>query len=190
MDGWDVDTPKSSLLPHLPTTMLYGLFFGLGWLLHRQPRLLAEFARDWRVPMVVGLLTVLPASSVVGWLRELGFPPGSTPWVRWVYSSLYALMMWGLVLGFLGLFIRFFHAESPAWRYVADSSYWIYLVHLPLVVWLQILVARWPVHWTVKWPLIIAAAAPILFLSYHYFVRFTFIGVQLNGRKYPRHPAG
>ena len=94
-------------------------------------------------------------------------------------------MMWGFVLGFLGLFVRFRRAANARWRYIADSSYWIYLVHLPVVVALQILVAQWPAHWTLKYPLIVAAAVPLLFLSYHYLVRSTFIGAQLNGRRYP-----
>jgi glucans biosynthesis protein C len=39
--------------------------------------------------------------------------------------------------------------------------------------------------WVLKYPLILAVALPVLFLSYHYLARPTFIGAQLNGRKYP-----
>ncbi len=183
MNSWGVDTPKESLLPHLPTTLLFGFQFGLGWLLHRQPRLLDEFARDRLLPMIVGLLMVWPTTFGVDWLRGHGITPASAPWVRWVHTVLYALMMWGFVLGFLGAFIRFRRTPSAAWRYIADASYWIYLIHLPLVVWLQILVARWPQPWTVKYPLIVLIAMPVLFLSYHFLVRSTFIGAQLNGRR-------
>lgn len=183
MDSRGVDTPKESLLPHLPTTLLFGFQFGLGWLLHRQTRLLDEFARDWRVPMLVGILMVWPTKFGLDWLRGHGLPPDSALWVRGLYTLLYALMMWGFVLGFLGAFIRFRKTPSNAWRYIADSSYWIYLVHLPLVVWLQIQVARWPQPWIVKYPLIVVVALPLLFLSYHYLVRSTFIGAQLNGRR-------
>jgi hypothetical protein len=51
------------------------------------------------------------------------------------------------------------------------------------VVLLQILVARWPLPWMVKYSLILTVALPALFLSYHYLVRSTFIGAQLNGRR-------
>jgi len=186
MNSWGVDTPKGSLLPHLPTTLLFGFQFIFGWLLHRQSALLAGFARGWWAPMLLGLVLVWPTAAGVDWLRDLGLTPGNTPWLRPLHAALYALMMWGFVLGFLGAFIRFRGTPSARWRYVADSSYWIYLVHLPLVVWLQILVARWPLHWTVKWPLLISVATPVLFLSYHHLVRPTFIGAQLNGRRYPR----
>lgn len=186
MDSWGVDTPQKSLLPHLPTTLLYGFLFCVGWLLHRQPELLEQSARRWRSRLLLGTLLVLPTGVGLDWLHESGWLEHPMPGLRWAYSALYALMMWGFVLGFLGLFVRFRQTPSPRWRYIADSSYWIYLVHLPLVVGLQILVARWPGHWMGKYPLILAVATPVLFLSYHYLVRSTFIGVQLNGRRYPR----
>jgi len=121
----------------------------------------------------------------LGWLREWGWIPAARTAVRWGYSTLYAVMMWGFVLGFLGLFVRFCGKPSATWRYISDSSYWIYITHLPLIVWLQIVVAHWPWPWPVKYPLILVVAVPLLFLSYHYLVRSTFIGVQLNGRRYP-----
>ncbi len=186
MDSWGVDTPQKSLLPHLPTTLLYGFLFCVGWLLHRQPELLEQFARRWRSGLLLGILLALPTGMGLDWLHESGWLEHPMPGLRWAYSALYALMMWGFVLGFLGLFVRFRRTPSARWRYIADSSYWIYLVHLPLVVGLQILVACWPGHWTWKYPLILAVATPVLFLSYHYLARSTFIGVQLNGRRYPR----
>jgi glucan biosynthesis protein C len=185
MRYWGVDTPKWSLLPHPPTTLLFGIQFGVGWWLHRQPEWLDRFVPYWRGNLLLGVLLVLPTAAGVGWLRELGWIQSAGPGLRWVHSALYALMMWGFVLGFLGLFVRFRRHPSPRWRYIADSSYWIYLVHLPVVVALQILVARWPVHWVLKYPLVVTAAVPVLYLSYHYLVRSTFIGVQLNGRRYP-----
>lgn len=186
MNSWGVDTPQKSLLPHPPTTLLYGLCFTVGWLLHRQPHLLEIFAGRWRSRLLLGALLVLPTGAGLDWLHELGWLAQPVPGLRWAYSALYALMMWSFVLGFLGLFVRFRRQPSARWRYIADSSYWIYLVHLPLVVSLQVLVGTWPGHWTWKYPLILAVAVPLLFLSYHHLARPTFIGAQLNGRKYPR----
>jgi len=185
MDSWDVDTPKSSLLPHLPTTLLFGFQFGLGWLLHRQPALLEKLARHWPGNLCLGAVMVLLTGAGIGWLREWGWIQAAGTGVRWGYSTFYAVMMWSFVLGFLGLFVRFCGKPSATWRYISDSSYWIYITHLPLIVWLQIVVADWPWPWSLKYPLILVAAVPLLFLSYHYLVRSTFIGVQLNGRRYP-----
>jgi hypothetical protein len=58
--------------------------------------------------------------------------------------------------------------------------------HLPLVMVLQVLVARVDAHWTQKFPAITGVVLAACFLSYHNLVRSTFIGAQLNGRRYPR----
>ncbi len=186
MQSGGVDTPKASLLPYVPTTLLFGFQFSLGWLLHRQTALLETFAARWWLPMLLALLMVWPSAvGPSGW-AAIGLGP-LDPWASSLFRTfIYALMMWGFVLGFLGLFVRHRRHASAAWRYVADSSYWIYLVHLPLVVLLQIAVARWPLSWMVKYPLILVVSMPLLFLSYDLLARSTFIGAQLNGRKYPR----
>jgi peptidoglycan/LPS O-acetylase OafA/YrhL len=121
------------------------------------------------------------AGSVVGNPRELSwYAP-----VKLVYSIGYAVVMWLLVLGTLGFFHDRFPEHSPRWRYVADSSYWIYLLHIPLVPALQVWMATWPAPGVVKFVLLNGVAFAILFTSYHYLVRSTFIGQVLNGRRYP-----
>lgn len=175
MRYWGVDTPKESLLPYLPTTVLFSFFFLAGWLWQRQPELLEVPAQRWWWYVTIGLV------AWWGLLEARKFHVG-----RPVYTLVYAHMMWGFVLGFLGLFTRVCRNASPWTRYVADSSFWIYLAHLPLVVVLQVIVGRlaWP--WPLKYIAICATAFPLLFASYHYLVRPTFIGAKLNGRRYPR----
>jgi hypothetical protein len=108
--------------------------------------------------------------------------------IRWIHDCLYALAMWLLVFGFLGLFLYYFNYPSKAWRYIADSSYWLYLIHLPIVCGLQVIMAYWNLHWSLKFPLLMFISLSIMFLSYHYLVRSTFIGATLNGRKHPFTP--
>lgn len=183
-NGWDVDTPKESLIPEVPATLLFGLFFGVGWALHRQPDLLEACRRHWRRHLLIGLLLVAPSHFIGQHLYELGLFEHYYAWIRVGHYVMYGLMMWSFALGFLGFFLQYRRTESPAWRYLADSSYWLYLAHLPLVVSLQVWVANWPLSWMIKFPLVNLTAFPLLFLSYHYLVRSTFIGKQLNGRRY------
>jgi peptidoglycan/LPS O-acetylase OafA/YrhL len=72
---------------------------------------------------------------------------------------------------------------SPARRYAADASYWLYLVHLPIVIALQVAVSRldWP--WPVKFAAILVVVFPLLFASYQLLVRSSFVGAVLNGRR-------
>jgi peptidoglycan/LPS O-acetylase OafA/YrhL len=183
--GWSVDTPKESLIPELPSTFLFGLLFAVGWALHRQTGLLDSIAGRWKPHLILGVLLIAPTRFLTWHLYDLGlFDQYHNP-IRLGHYVLYGLMMWAFVFGFLGLFVRYRRKESRAWRYIADSSYWIYIAHLPIVVSLQVWVAHWPLHWSIKFLIINLIAFPLLFLSYHFLVRPTLIGKQLNGRRYP-----
>ena len=93
--------------------------------------------------------------------------------------------IWCWIFGLIGLAVRYLSEASPVRRYVADSSYFLFLLHLPV---LAFFAAWWnplPWHWTIKYPLQIAATLAVLFLAYRYLVRSTVIGATLNGRRYP-----
>ncbi|MBN2328887.1 MAG: acyltransferase family protein [Candidatus Omnitrophica bacterium] len=176
--SFGVRTPNESLAPDAPVVWTYLLFFGLGWLLHRQVDLLSAFLRRWPIHLTAALILLAPLFVMFD--RGL-----STDALYILYFSLYALDMWLWVFGFIGLFLQFCGGESRRRRYIADSSYWLYILHLPLVTWLQVQFAHLEWNWVIKFALINVITFPILFLSYHYFVRSTFIGQVLNGRKYP-----
>ncbi len=97
----------------------------------------------------------------------------------------YCVGTWGLALGLMGVALRYLRNESRVRRYVADASYWVYLVHLPVVAALDVVVAKWNVHWALKFGFVVAVGLAILFASYHLLVRWTFIGQVLNGRRVP-----
>ncbi|EUA19234.1 acyltransferase family protein [Mycobacterium xenopi 4042] len=82
--------------------------------------------------------------------------------------------------------MRFLDEPTPRVRYLSDASYWMYLVHVPIVWLLQASLLRWPLHWSVKFSLVISVTTALLLASYHWLVRSTFVGVFLNGRRYPK----
>lgn len=184
MRSWDIDTPKSSLIPYLPTTLLYGWMFTIGWFLHRQPELLEKIRPQWKYHLVMGVALTIATLKVGEWLHSKG-PAVDTVLIKSAYTFLYGVMMWSFTLGFTALFVRFCSGYSAWRRYVADSSYWIYLAHIPIIVSLQVAVGRLPFPWEVKYPAILLITFVVLFLTYHFLVRDTFIGKQLNGRQYP-----
>jgi len=88
---------------------------------------------------------------------------------------------WTMSLGLVGLFCRLFPHPRPTVSWLADASYWMYLVHVPLVMMMQLLVREWPLTAGLKFLLILAAVTPLLLASYHWCVRSTVIGSLLNG---------
>jgi hypothetical protein len=72
------------------------------------------------------------------------------------------------------------------WRYLSDASYWMFIMHMPVVVGLQVALAPLAVPAIIKIPIVLALSVAILVASYDLLVRPTWIGALLNGRRYPR----
>jgi peptidoglycan/LPS O-acetylase OafA/YrhL len=189
MRFWNMDTPDQSLRPHLPVLAVYGGFFALGWMFARQADAIVAFGRITVLKvllLIVGVVATLQLNPLQ--LNPLQGDPAHEHFqaahVGFVLA--YATMMWTLVALTLGVFRKIITQPSPAIRYVADSSYWMYLMHLPVVVWLQVAVAEWPLHWTLKLALVSGATIALALLTYDLLVRATWLGQILNGRRRDR----
>jgi peptidoglycan/LPS O-acetylase OafA/YrhL len=176
--GWPA---PFSLIPDAGALLGYGAFFCFGWLLHRRQDSLGTVAKHW---------PAFTAAALVMWLacRMLGDAAGGGG-THVAYTGCYVLGAWYASLGLLGVSIRALPSYSPARRYLADASYWIYLTHITVLLFFEQLLHPLHLSWMVKYPLSIACAMVTLLASYHCLVRFTFIGAILNGRRQPRAPS-
>lgn len=182
-----IPTPDFGLTPQLPAIVAYGVAFAFGWTLHRQQDLLLAIGRRWAWHLVAAIALTVLCFKLIGIAPQFDAPTeiaGGSP-ARALYASAYSLAVWCWTLGLLGAALRFCQQPSAAVRYVADASYWMYLVHLPLVFALQVLVMHWPLHWSLKFPLIVVVSVAVLLISYHLLVRSTALGALLNGRRLP-----
>lgn len=92
-----------------------------------------------------------------------------------------ALFCWLMIWGLTGLGLTVL-ARPRVWlRWLSDSAYWVYLVHLPIVVVLMIVMRHWPIGPWPRFLLIVAVTSALTLVSYQYAVRFTVIGRWLNG---------
>ena len=187
-----IHTPDTGLAPQLPALVAFGTAFALGWVLHRQTALLGVFERQWRTNLALGVALTAACLAIVGPTPDLAAPAAidGGAAMRLLYTASYALSIWYWTFGLLGAAVRFCAGASAVRRYLADASYWLYLVHLPIVFALQVLLMRVPLHWAIKLPLIVAVTMAVLLASYHYLVRPGFLGEILNGRRYPRRRQG
>jgi peptidoglycan/LPS O-acetylase OafA/YrhL len=176
---WGIPTP--GFIPNVTACIGYGLAFVFGWLLHRQVTLLHRLAARWSWNLAIALALTVALLSY-----GISRPPAAGGWERMLFMAAYAVAAWAWTFGLIGVGLKFFGRANAVRRYFADSSYWIYLVHLPIICWLQLAMMDWQIHWAVKFSLTIAVALSLLLLSYHYLVRSTRLGEVLNGRRYPR----
>ncbi|NML06547.1 acyltransferase family protein [Sphingomonas sp. G-3-2-10] len=183
-----IPTPDTGLVPNIAATIAYGTAFTFGWLLQRQPVLLGSLKRWWPVHLIGSVaLTIACCIMIDGISIVTPMPEGD---LKSAYAYCYALAVWTWTLGLIGAALHFLTAENRAIRYVADASYWIYLIHLPVVMALQVMVFTLPLPALAKWGIVITASFLILLASYHLLVRHSWIGKWLNGRKLPwRKPA-
>ncbi len=184
MNHWGMDTPDKSLIPHVPALLVYGGFFLFGWLLHRQANLMEPFARLTWDKFILCFLAVIATILLSSLEMKLAHPQYML--LKTGFALSYATMMWSLVSLAIGIFKRLFDRPSKTARYVADSSYWLYLIHLPIVIWLQIAFAELSLHWSVKLVAISVLTVFISIVLYDVFIRSTFIGAVLNGKRKSR----
>jgi len=179
-----VTTPDQSLIPNAIALTQFGMAFGFGWLLHRQARLLQVLAERWA--MYLGLAVLFTAAQLAWMGVHPMLHPATSDLQRLGLGAYYAMSAWTGTFAIIGLAMRFLAKESPARRYIADSSYWVYLVHLPIVMILQAAVSRldWP--WEAKFAVVLGVGFTLMFASYQFLVRRTWIGAILNGRRAPK----
>jgi peptidoglycan/LPS O-acetylase OafA/YrhL len=191
--GWlmwlGVPSPDHGFIPNAPALAAYGVAFGFGWLLHRQMAELRVLERRWPLHLAaaVGLSTMcLGMAGVAVTLDPATQPAAQDPTQRFILAAAYPLATWAWTFGLIGLAMRFRSGPNARIRYVADSSYWIYLIHLPIVMVVQVLVFPLQLPALAKFALVLAIAFPIMPLSYHLMVRYSFLGALLNGRRHER----
>jgi glucan biosynthesis protein C len=150
-----------------------GPFF-CGWLLYHSRDLLPRFERHTGI--YLGL--AVPAFFVYG------LAPASTQPVLKAAGNV--LLCWFLIFACLGLFLKYFRRPSAVGRYMSDASYWLYIMHMPVVVGLQVALLPLPIPAIAKIPLVLGLSLIVLVASYDWMVRSTWIGALLNGRRYAR----
>ena len=191
--NWVGVEAMKGVIPILSGLGAYGLFFTIGWFFHRQPALIIELKRYWKFNLGVSIILLGGLTFFLLRLTYIQAAPPNLPAINPtivkgflpITNAIYGIGSMTAVFAFIGVILQYFSHPSKPIRYLSDSAYWLYLAHLPVVVFFQILVAPLQIHWLLKMPLIFVPSFAILFLTYHYGVRNTWLGKLLNGRRYP-----
>jgi len=174
---WIEDPP--GFVPAFRIVAVYALPFAFGWLLFLNNDLLDVLIR--RAWPYAALAAVASFAYLVSY--EL---PIDREIRSYVIRAVHSLAMWLLILGVTGLFLRYLGGHSPWRRYLCDSSYFLYIAHMPVILAFQLLLKD-VVELTplAKAAIALAGTIVVLLPVYRWAVRPTFIGAVLNGRRYP-----
>ena len=177
------------LVPWPPIFLYYALFFGFGALCFACPNYEKRVGKWWPVCLVLTVPAFLAGLHFLSIRTELFHADLVGNWnAVLINNALCALFTvtytWLAIFGMVGFFRKFFSGENKTIRFVSDSSYWLYLMHLPLVMLLQAIVAPMYIPSIVKFTLICVVTSIVLIVTYRYMVRYTWIGTMLNGKKF------
>ncbi len=180
-----VPAPIMGLIPNFPALLAYVSAFLIGWFLHKHQVGLHMLAADWPLYFSGACVGVIVALYIAGIQPAFTTIPLNTL-ERAIYAGSYIFAQWCGAFAFIGMAVRHIKTPSTKWRYLADASYWMYLIHLPIVWILQAWMLQWQLHWAIKLSLNLIITNLLLLASYHYLVRSTLIGKFLNGKVHPK----
>ena len=176
---------SANILPKPHMLLYYAIFFFFGALYYDCNDDARKVGKRWVFTLLVALLIVFPIGLVFSWSP---FPSAPNHIISVVAQALFA---WMMVFSLMGAFRQLVVKGSTVWRYVSDSSYWLYLAHLPLIVLAQGLIRPWQLPALLKFSLLCIVTTAVLLVAYEYLVRYTPIGTLLNGpRRRPQKVAG
>ena len=181
--------------------VLYGmLFFFYGYGLYARRELIDRFRGTgtlvvlWAIAVAVFLVHL----ALLGAIDEMSKQRGDAELIEFlelVGAVFYGASAVTFSVGLIGAFERFLRSPRPWVRWLADSSYWIYIIHLPVVAFLTFYLAHldrqgWLKYLTgfswsgeLKFLVACVATGALGIVTYRYLVRYTPLGTLLNGKR-------
>ena len=162
-----------------PDMGFYFLFFLAGWWLFSVRQELPRLSDTWILNAVVGFAAFVAATL----LSATYSPQPDLPYyglIRMTGCLLYCVGSAATSFAFLGVFMRFLDRPIFAWRYLADTALWVYLIHQPLVLIGLAIVRPWNFVWWLQMAVVSLLAVAAALAMYELLVRPTML-VRLFG---------
>tara|TARA_B100000700_G_scaffold41969_1_gene42925 strand:+ start:7677 stop:8849 length:1173 start_codon:yes stop_codon:yes gene_type:complete len=179
-----------TLQPQLWAYCTYGLLFMLGASLYHHHNIVLAALRYFKPLVLVACLTVgayfylLPEAPSLEQVR-IAVNTGET---RVAHINLLLVVVQTLAIlsctavAYLAGY-RWLNQYNEYSRYISDASYWIYLMHIPVLMCVQIPLSNTLLPALAKFTISLSTTLLIGFISYHFGVRYTVLGMLLNGTK-------
>lgn len=174
---------RHSWWPQLENLLFYAPWFALGWIIdtcrEAPHERYAHRACEIRLVASLALFTLLLPlihQHVSEPLQEMS---------RVGMATLFVVHAWLAVTGWFGVCLRWLNRRPPvSVKYIAEASFWIYLFHHPVVGLTQVSLSQVMLPVAFKFLLTTVVGLVLPLLTYHAFVRQTWIGVVLSGRRH------
>ena len=177
-------------VPQLWAYGFYGVFFLLGMAIYKNQDVLTRL-EPFALPLFISslglywlLFPLLPETiGIEDLAKMLEGPEFSIEHLTVAILEAYIGVHMTIVCLVFGA--KVLSGSSKALRYIADGSYWVYIVHLPVLFIIQFHLLD--VEWGLWVEFLISSFGTLAvgFATYALLVRWTPIGILLNGRRVP-----
>jgi peptidoglycan/LPS O-acetylase OafA/YrhL len=139
----------------------------------------------WKSYLCAGLVIFAGHQGVYSQIDPF-LPPHDPVWKIWGLPLVFlkvgaAVLLSFSLIGFVEDKLGKFNSMT---RYMSDASYWMYLVHLPIVTFISFFMFNIKLPIELKFLLSVAITVVACLVTYKYLVRNTLLGLMLNGRRY------
>jgi len=178
------------LHPQLWSYGLYGSMFLVGAGFYHHHELLAEYLKRFNAIFLLAITAtvvyffVLPAPLTFEQVVEAakaGEVKLDNINVAALASQSIAIVAWTAVALLAGY--KWLNQRSEFSIYMCNASYWLYLIHVPLLMYIQLPLMSFSLPASVKLIISVVVTLVVGGASYHLFVRNTLLGIFLNGKK-------
>jgi glucan biosynthesis protein C len=167
-----------SVLPQFWAFGFYGPFFAFGYLLYGHDAMMERLR-----PLAPWLLAASLILYGVFWvLLDRHAPSVQDPSASWPLAVLEAYISVWMTCVCLVTGKAWLNRRHAVLRYLSDASYWIYLVHLPILFALQYRLLDVKAPWGIKFVASVLVTFAVCLLGYHAMVRKTRLGELLGAR--------
>lgn len=177
---YSVPTPFPApewMFPALWALWFYGLFFALGYGFFVRPKLIEQFESRLPYYLLIGLMSY----GLFYYLLPVGFLPEHA--IQGLNKLLVTLLeaICSVLLTICTILYakRYLNSNRRGMRYLSKVSYWVYIVHLPLLFFIQFLLMDVNWHISIKFALGCIATLTISMLSFHVLVSRTWLAPLL-----------
>ena len=165
-------------IPNFIVLLLYFIFFGLGWMIFKTDSL--QYLKTNSIAQLIAATLLFLAADFIPWQNS--------GWEYTVKQLLTAVSGTLFIFGFIAFFLTYFHSYSRRLSYLMEASYWVYIIHLPIIAFIPGLMAGSGIPVFLKFIITLTVTSIICMMTYKYFVRGTFIGMFLNGKVHKNIP--
>ncbi len=162
--------PETSFLIQIDSATHFGTFFLFGWLLWTHRHQAIQYLKRLGFMLPLGLAAAIFIHSTSIQYSRVG-------------PLLNAIVAVQITIGALAIAFHVKPQQRPWLRLLVDASYWIYLVHYPLVLWLQLNLTAVNINAWLKYAIVVSATFTIAWIAFLLLIRPTFLAHWLGAKR-------